>query len=372
MSNQGRSPIRVAVWIHHGLGDVIMALPSLRDLDVALPDGSKMLFLVKSNTESQLLSLVEWKHDVETVVMNKTGRRLVQVINLALQVRAWRPDYFIAPHAGDGLSTAVFSRLVGAKISVGPSGKWSWLGFSDTLPYLSGNHKAVYYSGFFEKSGLLASVLNSYSGLSLRLPAIQGVADFVADHGRKFLVFSPGSGPVEAHKRWPGANYTALVEKLLTEHTDLKVLVMGSPNELDLLQAITQPLSENVRDRCATYAPAQLAEALAIIRQTAGMVCGCSGSGHMAALAGIPIVGIYGPTNHTFTGPFATNMRVVRMAYSCSPCYRPDFMTGCGDAKCIKDISVERVYQAVMDNLNAVPFPVEAHIATTHAIQFSP
>jgi len=152
--------VKVAAWVHHGLGDVIMTLPALAAMDRALPSGSKILFLVKSNTEAQLLSLINWQNEFEVLVMYHSGRGFMRAISFVQKVRDWNPDYFIAPHASDSFATALFSRLIGAGVSVGPSGKWSWFGFSQCIDYLAGGHKAQYYSFFFEKAGLNLSLIH--------------------------------------------------------------------------------------------------------------------------------------------------------------------------------------------------------------------
>jgi hypothetical protein len=94
-------------------------------------------------------------------------------------------------------------------------------------------------------------------------------------------------------------------------------------------------------------------------------VTACSGIAHLASLADVPIVGLFGPTNPGFTGPFSDKLRVVKLNLPCSPCYGTDFVTGCGNAICMSMLYPEIVFDAVVESLKGKPSPPVPWVDTT-------
>jgi ADP-heptose:LPS heptosyltransferase len=66
---------------------------------------------------------------------------------------------------------------------------------------------------------------------------------------------------------------------------------------------------------------------------------------HIAAAFGVPVVAIFGPTNPVRTGPYGRNHAIVISDIECAPCYKKN----CKSVKCMDDISVERVYKAILE-----------------------
>ena len=68
-----------------------------------------------------------------------------------------------------------------------------------------------------------------------------------------------------------------------------------------------------------------------------------SGSMHVAAAAGLPVVAIFGPTDASRTAPVTPRFQLVRQPVSCSPC----FLRECPvDHRCMTRIAVNAVYEA--------------------------
>jgi heptosyltransferase-2 len=68
-----------------------------------------------------------------------------------------------------------------------------------------------------------------------------------------------------------------------------------------------------------------------------------SGSMHVAAAAGLPVVGIFGSTDPEGTAPVTRQFTLIRKPVSCSPC----FLRRCPvDHRCMTRIDVDSVFAA--------------------------
>jgi len=66
-----------------------------------------------------------------------------------------------------------------------------------------------------------------------------------------------------------------------------------------------------------------------------------SGAMHVAAAAGLPVIGIFGPTDPEGTSPVTQQFTLIREPVSCSPC----FLRKCPiDHRCMTRIAVDCVF----------------------------
>jgi heptosyltransferase-2 len=73
-----------------------------------------------------------------------------------------------------------------------------------------------------------------------------------------------------------------------------------------------------------------------------------TGTMHLAALLGVPVVAIFGSTEPRLTGPLGEDHVILRHHVECSPC----FLRQCPiDFRCMKAISVQEATDAVMSIL---------------------
>jgi ADP-heptose:LPS heptosyltransferase len=357
----------IVVVAHHGLGDLLMTVPLLRACDRALGAGDRLVVLVKSKTEASILDLVPTASRLEACPIGGGGaRRALRVARVAAALRRRRPLMLLAPHATDGTSMAVLSRVVGARCSVGPGGSAGRFGFQRTVGVEPHMHKVQYFLRFAEAAGL---PIEDEPDVRLRLPAIerdQARGRLGGPSSQHWVAIAPGSGVVEAHKRWPVPQFRRLVKNLLAHSPAISVVLFGSPAEAPLLHELVDGRSAG-EGRCRVVAESDVRRAVALLSHCHSVVTGCSGAAHMAAAADVPIVGLFGPTNPGFTGPFSPKLRAIRRDLTCSPCYRTDFIRGCGEPVCMSGIEPDTVLAAVLDSLAGAPARRSPWLPTTNA-----
>jgi len=115
---------------------------------------------------------------------------------------------------------------------------------------------------------------------------------------RDFVIINPGGG--WRAKCWSPENYAQLIRNL-EAGLHLPVLLTGSPQESGLISGIL----ESAGARRSRYLPTTLVQFIALARRAALFIGGDTGPLHLAAAAGTPIVGIFGPTDPARNGPFS-------------------------------------------------------------------
>jgi heptosyltransferase II len=68
---------------------------------------------------------------------------------------------------------------------------------------------------------------------------------------------------------------------------------------------------------------------------------------HIADALGTEIVALFGSTNDIVTGPYSKG-KVIHKHVACSPCYQ---RTCPIDFRCMKQITAEEVYEAILEKL---------------------
>lgn len=166
--------------------------------------------------------------------------------------------------------------------------------------------------------------------------------------------FHPGCATLKNHikRRWEPEKFAQLA-KVLIENEKAKILIFGGPEERQLkgniLVQINSPNTFNVETN-------NLSTSAAVMKRCNMFVTNDSSLMHIASALHLKIVAIIGPTNTHYIHPWKTEHEIVTLNLECSPCffyspkplkcYRNDVLF-----KCIKELNVEMVYKAVIENL---------------------
>lgn len=169
---------------------------------------------------------------------------------------------------------------------------------------------------------------------------------------QNLIGFHPGSALLKNHinKRWDKKKFIEL-GKILIEKHNATILLFG--NEFDLIDEIAQAL-EGKAIKASTD---NFLDSLVRMRYCKVFISNDTAFLHSAAALQIPVVAIFGYTNHRELYPWKTRHIIVRKDYECSPCFYNSpkaascKWSGADRFKCIKDITVTEVYDAVLQLL---------------------
>ena len=325
-----RNGDRILVFHLNQVGDLIFSLPALRALHQALPDSE-----ITSVCPPYLAPLLAGIPSVARILPRepKELRELWSLVGRLRQVGA---------AVGLGFSQSPHTSLLMALARVPLR-----VGFLDSgLPWLL--NRRVQCRGITTARKLAAAVEllgipvpdTSYQGLVQPAPgdlraadellAAQGVVP-----GRRLVAIGPGASERRGYKAWGTERFRELAEALAGQGA--QVVIVGAPAEVPAGEAIAAGQA-SVRNLAGQTSLGVLAGVLSRADLYVGID---SGPMHLAAAVSVPVVGIFGPTDHGLTGPPGRGHVVVSRRLACAPC-----RGGCKDRPCLTQIPVEEVLAA--------------------------
>jgi len=321
---------RVFVRLPNWLGDVVMALPLLRALRASRPDAELVLVAKKP-----LLALLEsWGIADRTIALPPQGLGYFAFFR---GLRAEHPDIWL-------LFTNSFRGDLEAWLT-GCRQRFGLLRPGKRRPLLT--HAYVVPADFDERTHHQLELWENFLrhfGLNAPLDRTPIPAAPTSDRSTLNPPLStlppigliPGSENTPA-KRWPVAHWRALIAAHPTTH----FVLFGTANDAPITAAIAAGHDpsrvENLAGRTT------LPDYCARLRACRLLVTNDTGGLHLANALGVPLLGLFGPTNPLRTGPVFSGPTRLLQPPACPP-------TGGGN---LADLSPETVSAALHELLTA-------------------
>ncbi len=149
-------------------------------------------------------------------------------------------------------------------------------------------------------------------------------------------------------RRWPEEKFSELIRRLMAEF-GAKIFIFAGPKEKKDVQKII----EGVKDRSNVYefTDCSLLETVALVDKCHLFVSNDTGPLRFADALKKKIVALYGPIDEKVYGPYPYEQArtiVIKKDIACRPCYQKFRLATCSyNKKCLEDITVEEVFQAV-------------------------
>ena len=340
------------------IGDVVHTLPALSAVRTALPD-AHISWAVERRSAEILRgnALVDELIEIDT----KSIRRRQPVEGLLSEIRSQAKElrgrkYDIAIDFQGLLKSAAIAKLSGARRRFGFARKAlrepaSRFLLTDLVEVPAEIHVIRKNLALAAVSLGIAVPDNSFEfPISTAPEHLREAEETVARVGPDFAVLNPGGG--WATKLWPAEDFGRLARVLWERHRIASVISVG-PKEEHLAE---RALSRSGAARVAT-AGLSLKGFYELARRAALYVGGDTGPTHLAAAAGTPIVGLFGPTEWWRNGsPNPRDVCVERLDIGCrTDCHR----RRCSAWVCM-EIPVETVARAAAVRLGlAAPAGLE-------------
>jgi heptosyltransferase-1 len=371
------------------LGDVVHTLPVLVKLRARYPRARIDWLITPENAE-----VVRYHPALSNVVLfarrdfSKRGRRwraFVSFFDLLKQIRSAKYELIIDMHGQ--VRSAFFALISGARVRIGfdrpvkrgltvsaehdlkniPSHGWrgaregSWIAYTHRIPIPTLDVHAI--DRYLWVAPLLGLDDNP-PDLSIHLSpqTTNKVNRLLEEHGvpasKPLVVLVPGT--IWETKHWTIEGFDGVARQFLQD--GFAVALAGTTRDQQRCRQIAAA-APGTCDLSGKTTPADLA---ALIRRAEVAVTNDSGSMHVAASLGKPMVSVFGPTNPVHIGPYERPESVVRVDLPCSPCnYRR--LSQCPfDHACMKQVTSALVVERVRKILStAKSHPVAGVAAAT-------
>lgn len=355
-------PERILLVQLNGLGDLLHTLPAAAALRRALPEAH--LAWAADARCAELLSAQPWLDEV--FAWDRRSWTGFSAFARRLRYHNWD----MAIDFQGRLRSGFVARLSRARRRIGylPSLEMSHLFYNEYRPLESFNSHAV------ERNLALIQHLGAAPVTPLERPYLhhqppaespdaspwpplhvreQDVATVDAwcesrdfDPQREQLVVLNPCARRPAH-RWPAARFTQLARRLLALK-GVRVALAAPVGASSLCDEVAEPLGRAIWRTDGRFHSLALS---VFLSRAAVVVGGDSGLLHLAVASGAVVVGLYGASDAVRRGPYATNASVVRSGLVCSPCYAKTCPLGGDPPQCMQEISVDRVFAAIVSRL---------------------
>ena len=327
--------VRSTNWV----GDTVMMIPSIVALKKAFPYAQ---ITVLANP--WVIPLLENHPAVDrTIIMDKGKGFFTSMKELARIISWLRGERFdIAVLFQNAFEAAFLAYMGRVRYIVGynTDGRGFFLTHKVIRdPDILSVHQVEYFLGLIEAMGWhvkerepILYVNDEDSKSESLMLSSMGIED------NSFIIgLNPGAVYGSA-KRWPADRF-AVIGDWAAKRWDAKVFIFGSSSEKEIAIRVSNLMHANPVNLCGKTT---LGQAMALIRRCNLFLTNDSGLMHVAAALNIPIVAIFGPTDHIVTSPVSRNARIVRHSIDCSPCLKEICPS---DHRCMLSIEPEEVWQ---------------------------
>jgi lipopolysaccharide heptosyltransferase II len=355
--------MKILILALSGIGDALMFTPALRLMRSSLPDAQiDALVMFKGVKE-----MYERNSDLDNVYhFDFIKEGLLRSVNYVLKFRK-KYDASINVYPSNRKEYNLINFLIGANKRAGADYlrmNSRELGFlnnvrvseDDSVHNVRTNIKLV--EKLLNKKFDAEPVLNFPVNKDDEIFASEYLKQLNINDQDIVIGFHPGSATLKnhIHRRWEPEKFAALGSKL-TENRKTKILLFGGPEEAELKEAIAKSINS---DNVIPVETENFPQSAAIIKRCDVFVTNDSSLMHVASAMKRKVVAVIGPTNTAYIHPWNTEYKIVTLNLDCSPCFfyspRPLICTRTDvKYKCIKELSVDMVYNAVYSFLEINP-----------------
>ncbi|MDZ4375613.1 MAG: glycosyltransferase family 9 protein [Phenylobacterium sp.] len=182
-------------------------------------------------------------------------------------------------------------------------------------------------------------------------PDVEALADELTAGAGPILALAPAANWIG--KTWPVERFAQVAMRLVRESgaplAGGRLMVLGGPGDERLAIALRDVARKGFIDLAGK---ADLVTAYACLKRARLFIGNDSGAMHLAAAAGCPTLGLFGPSDERLYAPWGAHARVIRGPRSFDEIRATD--PGFGQAMChMMDLKVETVVSAAKDLLQA-------------------
>jgi lipopolysaccharide heptosyltransferase II len=291
-----------------GIGNYLMHSPAIAALKSHYPDSHLTVWVAPRGTRA----LAANDSNVDEVIENPLQLPIYRHIKLT--ARLFRPRYDLALmfSPGQRWKGAAYMFLAGIKKRIAHPYPFrgnpnsSFL-LTDSLPENPQLHDIDQNLNLLQPLAIVnprPATYNLQPSSKDNQRAQQLLSSFRLPNNTTLIGLHPGSASDYKWKRWPADNFSQLAAMLI-EKTRASILLFGGAGEESLKKYIKSQIIRELpasRDNIHII-NTSLLTAAALMKACQLVIANDSGLMHLAAAAGAPVLGLFGPTNENKVGP---------------------------------------------------------------------
>lgn len=339
VATKGIQPFRLLLRSVNWLGDAVMTVPSVRAFRKTRPD-----LEITVACQAKLAGFWRAVPEVDRILEIPPGAGIRQTAGL---MRGGCFDAVIV--YPNSLRTGLEAWLAGIPRRVGYSGHWrrkllnqvvrpSPEGAQDFVP----GHQVHHYLNLAESVG--APRLEPSEWVALRPPLPQ-----CSDSRRRKIAVCPGAefGPA---KRWFPERFAEVIHKV-SLNRDVDWVLVGVSKDAPAGEAIESALKELKSEAKLQNQIGRtgLGELMSLLGEVDVLLSNDTGTMHLAAMIGVPVVAVFGSTEPLLTGPLGPGHIVLQHRVPCGPCFQRECHL---DFACMRGVGSPEAAAAVEELLN--------------------
>ena len=319
-------PFRILIRSSNWLGDAVMGVPAVRAIKNGRPDVH--MTIAAPDKIAPMWKLIP---EVDAIIPLSEG----SILPVVRQLRQQMP-FDVAILFPNSLRVALESWLSGILRRVGYRGHCrSWLVNQIVRePRKPGppEHHSLRFLRIARECGAETS--------NIEVPKPNQTSNI---RHQTLIGLCPGAeyGPA---KRWLPERFAEAAAKI-TAQSSAQWILLGTKNDAAIGEQIAAAIGDHCVNRIGQTTLDQLIDEL---RRCRLLLTNDTGTMHLAALLGVPVVAVFGSTEPRLTGPLGNGHTISRHHVECSPC----FLRECPiDFRCMKAVSADEVAGAVLSML---------------------
>jgi lipopolysaccharide heptosyltransferase II len=324
-------PFRILIRSSNWLGDAVMSVPAVRAIKNGRPDTQ-----VTIAAPAKIAPMWKLVPEVDAIIPLPNDS-LLPVVSLLKR----QPGLDVAILFPNSLRVALESLLSGIPRRVGYRGHWRRLLLNQTVPKPrkpgSPEHHSLRFLRIARECGAETSTIQD-STSDLRT---------AVSHKPLKIGLCPGAeyGPA---KRWLPERFAEVAAKISAQ-SSVQWILFGTNKDTAIGGKIATAIGDHCVNRIDHTTLDQLIDEL---RECRLVLTNDTGTMHLAALLGVPVVAVFGSTEPRLTGPLGNGHIILRHHVECSPC----FLRECPiDFRCMKAVSAQEAADAVLSILGKEP-----------------
>jgi len=330
---QARRLKRILVIKISSLGDIILAIPSLKALKESFPEGKISILVLK-----KYAPILYGCPYVDCVItLENDYKRLKNILSIAKDLRRCAFDYIL--DLQNNRASHLISFLTFPQYSLGYLRKWGVLltkhiRYIRNIDPLSSQEKILELIGTRIKEKKLI-----FWGIK------PGISEKFFANEENLIGINVSASKKWLTKNWPVNHVKSLVELINKNLSSYKVVLLGDSESCEIAKEIESQTTRVPINLCGKTA---LSDLPSVIKRLKVFITPDTATLHLAQALDIPTIGLFGPTDPSRHAVKSKNLYIICKELLCSFCYKPKCKLDKTNL-CMEKISPQEVFSQIKE-----------------------